>query len=47
MQVVAKLFEICFHRKNGQLSAPSEPGLGVEPLWEVLGEPVVDVSAPL
>jgi len=27
-------------RINGRLSAPSAPGLGVEPKWDVLGEPV-------
>lgn len=30
-------------RINGKMSAPTEPGLGVEPLYEVLGSPIVDV----
>lgn len=25
---------------GGRLAAPTEPGLGVEVIWEVLGEPV-------
>lgn len=31
------------HRLHGRMSAPTEPGLGVDPLFEVLGAPVVDV----
>lgn len=31
-------------RKNGRMSASSEPGLGVHPRFEVLGKPVVDVA---
>ena len=31
-------------RENGFLRAPSRPGLGVEPILEVLGEPVLDVA---
>lgn len=33
------------HRKGGVMKAPTAPGLGVEPLWHVLGDPVVDISA--
>ena len=29
-------------RKNGRLAASTEPGLGVKPRYDVLGEPVVD-----
>jgi len=32
------------HRRGGRLSAPTAPGLGVEPIMEALGAPVVDVS---
>jgi len=32
------------HRRGGRLSAPTAPGLGVEPIMETLGAPVVDVS---
>jgi L-alanine-DL-glutamate epimerase-like enolase superfamily enzyme len=32
------------HRVNGRLRASLEPGLGVRPLFDVLGEPVVIVS---
>lgn len=32
------------HRINGRLSAPKVPGLGVEPLLEVLGNPVLEVK---
>jgi len=31
-------------RNNGRLAAPTEPGLGVRPMEEVLGEPVVTVE---
>mmetsp|Transcript_20421 Transcript_20421/g.19742 ORF Transcript_20421/g.19742 Transcript_20421/m.19742 type:complete len:396 (+) Transcript_20421:166-1353(+) len=31
------------HRSNGRLSAPMEPGLGVEPYYEILGNPVLDI----
>ncbi len=31
-------------KQNGRLAAPTEPGLGVEPLPEVLGDPVVVVK---
>jgi hypothetical protein len=29
-------------RQNGRLAASTEPGLGIRPRYEVLGEPVVD-----
>jgi len=32
-------------RENGRLSAPTRPGLGIKPLMDALGEPLVDVSA--
>ena len=28
-------------RKNGRLAASTEPGLGVTPIWEALGDPVM------
>ena len=31
------------HRNNGRLSAPTEPGLGVEPIMHALGKPVIDI----
>lgn len=31
------------HRIDGKLSAPLSPGLGVELIYEELGEPVIDV----
>ncbi len=31
-------------RKNGRLSASEAPGLGIEPLWDVLGEPVLSIQ---
>jgi cis-L-3-hydroxyproline dehydratase len=31
-------------RINGRMSASTEPGLGVQPRFEILGEPLVDVS---
>jgi L-alanine-DL-glutamate epimerase-like enolase superfamily enzyme len=31
-------------RRQGRLSASMEPGLGITPRMEVLGEPVIDVS---
>ncbi len=33
-------------RANGRLSASTSPGLGIEPRLDVLGKPVVQVSAP-
>jgi L-alanine-DL-glutamate epimerase-like enolase superfamily enzyme len=30
-------------RDHGRLAAPEKPGLGVEPRWDVLGEPVLDI----
>ena len=32
------------HRVNGTLSASMEPGLGVTPIWNVLGNAVVDIK---
>lgn len=32
---------------DGHMSVSSEPGLGVEPLWELLGEPIFSVSEQL
>jgi L-alanine-DL-glutamate epimerase-like enolase superfamily enzyme len=31
-------------RKDGRLAASSEPGLGIEPKFDVLGEPVLDIT---
>ena len=31
-------------RENGRLAAPMRPGLGIKPLMDALGEPVLDVS---
>lgn len=31
------------HRENGRMAAPLEPGLGVEPRWDVLGQPLISV----
>lgn len=31
-------------RKNGRLAASAEPGLGIEPVWSVLGEPVLSIT---
>ena len=31
-------------RINGRMSASTEPGLGVQPRFEILGDPLVDVS---
>lgn len=31
-------------RKNGRMSASTEPGLGIQPRFELLGEPLVDVK---
>jgi L-alanine-DL-glutamate epimerase-like enolase superfamily enzyme len=30
-------------RQNGRMAAPLTPGLGVEPRWEVLGQPLISV----
>ena len=30
-------------RRNGRMSAPTEPGLGIRPRMEVLGDPVLDI----
>ena len=30
-------------RENGRMSASSEPGLGVQPLMDVLGDPVLEI----
>jgi cis-L-3-hydroxyproline dehydratase len=31
-------------RKDGRMAAPTVPGLGVEPRWELLGKPVISVG---
>jgi L-alanine-DL-glutamate epimerase-like enolase superfamily enzyme len=31
-------------RNSGRMSASTSPGLGVTPRWDVLGDPVVEVS---
>jgi cis-L-3-hydroxyproline dehydratase len=31
-------------RKDGRLAASEKPGLGIEPIWEVLGDPVASVK---
>jgi L-alanine-DL-glutamate epimerase-like enolase superfamily enzyme len=31
-------------RENGRLAAPSAPGLGIVPLWDVLGKPVLSIG---
>ena len=30
-------------RKNGRMKSPDKPGLGVEPIMDVLGDPVIDI----
>ena len=30
-------------RENGRMAASHEPGLGIEPRFDVLGDPVVDI----
>jgi L-alanine-DL-glutamate epimerase-like enolase superfamily enzyme len=31
------------HRQNGRMAAPLAPGLGIEPRWDVLGQPLISV----
>jgi L-alanine-DL-glutamate epimerase-like enolase superfamily enzyme len=31
-------------RRNGLLATSTEPGLGIEPRWDVLGEPVISIT---
>ncbi len=31
-------------RKNGRMAASNEPGLGITPRWEILGEPVLEIT---
>ena len=31
-------------RADGRMAASAAPGLGIAPRWDVLGEPVVDIS---
>ncbi len=31
------------HRINGKMIAPIAAGLGVEPRWDILGDPVLDI----
>ncbi len=42
--VTTSIAEGAPQRKNGRLSASTEPGLGIEPRMDVLGEPVVVVE---
>jgi hypothetical protein len=35
--------ETTAHRIKGRLAAPKAPGLGVEPLYDVLGSPIMDI----
>jgi L-alanine-DL-glutamate epimerase-like enolase superfamily enzyme len=39
-----KIAEGAPQRKYGRLSASDAPGLGVEPLWDVLGNPILSVA---
>ena len=32
------------HRVNGRMTAPTKPGLGVEPLYDILGKPVLTIG---
>jgi hypothetical protein len=36
--------ETTAHRKGGKLSAQKDPGLGVEPIFSELGDPVIEIS---
>lgn len=40
----AEIAKTTAHRRNGRLAAPTEPGLGVEPCYDVLGLPVIDIK---
>ena len=31
-------------RNNGRMQAPTSPGLGIKPLMDVLGDPVIDIQ---
>jgi len=42
--VHAKNSETTAHRIGGKLCAPTAPGLGVEPIFSALGDPIIDVS---
>jgi L-alanine-DL-glutamate epimerase-like enolase superfamily enzyme len=42
--VTVSIAEGAPQRANGRLAAPSKPGLGVEPRWDVLGKPVISVE---
>ena len=42
--VTVSIAEGAPQRKNGRLAASTEPGLGIEPRWEVLGQPVFSVG---
>jgi len=42
--VTVSIAEGAPQRKNGRLSAPIVPGLGIKPRWDVLGEPVFSIS---
>ena len=42
--VTVKIAEGAPQRKNGRLTASCAPGLGVEPIWDVLGDPVISIA---
>jgi len=43
--VTVSIAEGAPQREHGRMAAGTAPGLGVEPRWDVLGEPVFEVSA--
>jgi cis-L-3-hydroxyproline dehydratase len=42
--VTVSIAEGAPQRKNGRLAAPSSPGLGIEPRWDVLGKAVLSIT---
>lgn len=42
--VTLKIAEGAPQRKNGRLAASYAPGLGIEPIWELLGSPTLSVA---
>src|SRR6185437_9848692 len=42
--VTVSIAEGAPQRVNGRMSAPSKPGLGIEPRWDALGKPVISVK---
>lgn len=42
--VTVSIAEGAPQRVQGRLSASTEPGLGITPRWDVLGDPVIDIS---